>query len=304
MWWESTSERHIHLTKGQFTEKGIQCWSKQQQSRFILPVWLIIPPTLGPTDTLRLRQNGHHFTDDIFKCIFLNENVWISLNISLKFVPKVWINNKPAVVQIMAWQWPGDKPLYEPMIVSLLTHICVTRPQLFNIRLDIRTRRPEIGRFKIYITWYIVLVVLIMTSFKFYRHLSSSTVQRLVEFQSHPTVPHTNLIAYEILWDFTRSLVRYWTGPLVFPISWEKQYEYTDSLVQDCGISIAYTLEILQSPTKPWACISYFSWSYTRYTENQKENGMECTHENMRSTFEHLWNVSLYNATENCWSNL
>ena len=31
---------------------------------------------------LRLRQNGHHFTDDIFNCIFLNENVWISIKIS------------------------------------------------------------------------------------------------------------------------------------------------------------------------------------------------------------------------------
>ena len=30
-------------------------------------------------NTLRLRQNGHHFLDDILKCIFLNENVWISI---------------------------------------------------------------------------------------------------------------------------------------------------------------------------------------------------------------------------------
>ena len=37
---------------------------------------------------LRLRQNGRHFPDDIFKCIFLNENVWILIMISLKFVPK------------------------------------------------------------------------------------------------------------------------------------------------------------------------------------------------------------------------
>ena len=40
-------------------------------------------------NTLRLRQNGHHVSDDIFKCIFLNGNVWISLKIWLKFVPKV-----------------------------------------------------------------------------------------------------------------------------------------------------------------------------------------------------------------------
>ena len=79
--------------------------------------------------TLRPRQNGRHLPDDIFKCIFLNENVWISLKISLKFVSKVPINNIPALVLIMAWGRPGDKPLSEPMMVSLPTHICVTRHQ-------------------------------------------------------------------------------------------------------------------------------------------------------------------------------
>ena len=83
----------------------------------------------GAVKTLRPRQNGRHFPDDIMKCIFLNENARISLKISLKFVPKVRINNIPALVQIMAWRRPGDKPLSEPMIVSLLTHICVTWPQ-------------------------------------------------------------------------------------------------------------------------------------------------------------------------------
>ena len=78
-------------------------------------------------NTLRPRQNGHHFRDDIFKCIFLNENAWISIKISLKFVPKVQINIIPALVQIMAWRRPGDKPLSEPMMDNLLTHICVTR---------------------------------------------------------------------------------------------------------------------------------------------------------------------------------
>ena len=80
-------------------------------------------------DTLRLRQNGRHFADDTFKRIFLNENVRISIEISLKFVPKGPFNNIPALVQIMAWHWSGDKPLSEPMMVSLLTHICVTQPQ-------------------------------------------------------------------------------------------------------------------------------------------------------------------------------
>ena len=66
-----------------------------------------------------------HFADDIFKCIFLNENAWISLKISLMFIPKVRNNYVAALVQIMAWRRPGDKPLSEPMMVSLLTHICV-----------------------------------------------------------------------------------------------------------------------------------------------------------------------------------
>ena len=83
-------------------------------------------------NTLRPRQNRRLFADDIFKCIFLNEHVWILIEISLKFVPKGPINNIPASVQIMAWRRPGDKPLSEPMMFSLLTHICVTRPQWVN----------------------------------------------------------------------------------------------------------------------------------------------------------------------------
>ena len=80
-------------------------------------------------NTLRPKQNGHRFADDTFKRIFLNENARISINISLKFVPKGSINNDPALVQIMAWCRSGDKPLSESMMVSLPTHICVTRPQ-------------------------------------------------------------------------------------------------------------------------------------------------------------------------------
>ena len=86
-------------------------------------------------NTLRPRKNGRHLPDDIFKCIFLNENVWILLKISLKFVPKVPINNIPALVLIMAWRRPGDKPLSEAILVSSLTHICVTRPQWVNMSL-------------------------------------------------------------------------------------------------------------------------------------------------------------------------
>ena len=89
----------------------------------------LFPPTIN---TLRRRQNGRRFPDDIFKCIFLNENVWILIKVSLKFVPKGSIDNISALVKIMAWRRPGDKPLFEPIMVSLPTHICVTQPQWVN----------------------------------------------------------------------------------------------------------------------------------------------------------------------------
>ena len=115
------------------------CWSQSIYIRALGLSWnrsysCYHPETLdiyhdGLFNTLRPRQNSRHFADDTFKHIFLNENVRISIKISLKFVLEGPMNNIPALVQIMAWRRPGDKPLSEPMMVSSLTHICVTRPQ-------------------------------------------------------------------------------------------------------------------------------------------------------------------------------
>ena len=80
-------------------------------------------------NTLRPRQNGHHFTDDTSKCIFLNENGRISIEISLEFVPKGSINEIPALMQIMVWHRSGDKLLSEPIMIRLPGHICVIRSQ-------------------------------------------------------------------------------------------------------------------------------------------------------------------------------
>ena len=57
-------------------------------------------------------------TDNIFKCMFLNENVKIATKILLKFIPKGPIDNKSALVQVMAWRRTGDKPLPEPMLTQ------------------------------------------------------------------------------------------------------------------------------------------------------------------------------------------
>ena len=90
-------------------------WSLEAAAIAIV-VDIINDTGIPPFNTLRPRQNGHHVPEDIFKCSFLKENVWISLTISLKFVFKVRINNIPALVQIMAWRQPGNKPLSGPMI--------------------------------------------------------------------------------------------------------------------------------------------------------------------------------------------
>ena len=107
--WLVIIEAHWHLAVGNFTETVL--------------------------NTLRPRQNGRHFADDIFKCIFLNENVWIPIKISLKFVPQGLINNIPALVQIMAWRRPGDKPLSGPMMVRLPTHIWVNITDITQYKL-------------------------------------------------------------------------------------------------------------------------------------------------------------------------
>ena len=95
-------------------------------------------------DKLTLRFNGIISThwgrdkmDAISQTAFSSAFYWMKmyelrLKNSLKFVPKGPISNIPALVQIMAWRRPGDKPLSEPMLVSLPTHICVTRSQWFN----------------------------------------------------------------------------------------------------------------------------------------------------------------------------
>ena len=65
-------------------------------------------------------QNGRHFADDVFRCIFMNEKFSILNKISLKIVAKGPIDNNPALVQIMAWRRTGDKPLSETMLTQFI----------------------------------------------------------------------------------------------------------------------------------------------------------------------------------------
>ena len=83
--------------------------------------------------TFRPRQNGCHIADDIFKCIFLTENIRISIKISPKFVRKGPINNILALVKIMAWHRPGDKPSSEPMMVRLPIYASLGLNEIYTI---------------------------------------------------------------------------------------------------------------------------------------------------------------------------
>ena len=60
-------------------------------------------------------QNGHHFADDIFICVFVNEKFCILIKIQLEFVTKDPIKDNPAMVEIMAWCRIGDKPVSDPI---------------------------------------------------------------------------------------------------------------------------------------------------------------------------------------------
>ena len=61
-------------------------------------------------------QSGRHFADDILKCIFMNEKLYILIQISLKFAPGGPIDNTTALVQVMAWCRTGNKPLPESLL--------------------------------------------------------------------------------------------------------------------------------------------------------------------------------------------
>ena len=100
-----------------------------------------------------LRQLGGKIADDIFKRIFVNENDWMSIKISLKFIPKCAIDNKSALVQVMAWHRQATSHYLNQCWPSSVTHICGTRGRWVNTmntssnRFSILIKRPEISKF-------------------------------------------------------------------------------------------------------------------------------------------------------------
>ena len=81
---------------------------------------------------LPLDKMADTIADDIFKHIFLNEDVRILIQILLKFVPMGSNDNKSALVQVMAWRRTSDKPLPEQTLTQFFMHICGTRGRWVN----------------------------------------------------------------------------------------------------------------------------------------------------------------------------
>ena len=128
--WQTVATQHTGLTNHQWG-LVVFTWGQfhRKCSRCVCLVWVRIPLF----NTLRARQ-----MDAISQTPFSNAFSWMKMfEYRLKFhwslFFRVQLINILALVQIMAWRRPGDKPLSEPMVVSLPTHICVARPQWVNI---------------------------------------------------------------------------------------------------------------------------------------------------------------------------
>ena len=115
--------KYIYQTK---SKSQMQSWIGMSNKWWYPDIKLVV-------NTLRPRPHRRRFADDIFKCIFFNENCCILNKIPLKFVRKGPIDNNPALVQILAWRRLGDKTFSEPMMVSLPTHICVIWPHELSV---------------------------------------------------------------------------------------------------------------------------------------------------------------------------
>ena len=104
----------------------LHSWSMNKWMAYIPDWFFTCHIQLGETvNTLRPRQDGCHFPDDIIKCIFLKENAWILLKISLNFVPKGSINNIPssddglAPIRRQDIFWTDDGPVNRCICASL-----------------------------------------------------------------------------------------------------------------------------------------------------------------------------------------
>ena len=123
------------LADGKSTLVQVMAWCHQVTSSYLIQCWpwSMLPygvTTPKSVNTLRPRQNSRRISDNIFKCIFLNENIWISNDIYLKFVSEGPTDNNTALVQIMDWHRISNKLSSESMMVYFGdSYMHLTQPQ-------------------------------------------------------------------------------------------------------------------------------------------------------------------------------
>ena len=99
-------------------------WTVDSAWWFQIAKWKVDCHLSNSQNWIQLEQCNHHHT-----LTHRGRDKIATISQTAFWNPEFRINNIPAFVQIMAWRRPGDKPLSEPMMVSLLTYICITRPQ-------------------------------------------------------------------------------------------------------------------------------------------------------------------------------
>ena len=113
--WGKRSRHSLRMRNPQFCVSGKRPMT--HWSSITVSTWSQHASSFNSSIPGKLADN---LADDIFKGIFLNEDIWISINISLNFVRKDPMDGKPAFVQVMAWRRTSNKPLPEPMITSFI----------------------------------------------------------------------------------------------------------------------------------------------------------------------------------------
>ena len=76
----------VHAKIEQYKRLCLWCHVREITIKYFFRRRFFYSPPACIFNTLRPRQNARHFAYDIFECMFVNENAWISLKISLKFV--------------------------------------------------------------------------------------------------------------------------------------------------------------------------------------------------------------------------
>ena len=98
-------------------------WKNDLDSKCTLPDGSPVPCILLANKVRHVVQNNRPFAwfaNNSLRCIFLNKNVWILNEISLRCVPKgINFDNKSALVQVMAKCQIGNKPLPKPMLTKM-----------------------------------------------------------------------------------------------------------------------------------------------------------------------------------------